>query len=334
MEETMKELLNQYPFELKHLYRGRGAWILETDQGLKMIRPYDSSKERLQWEWMVKNELKERSLKYIDSVVAKCDGELIVTDDDEKYVVTDWFGGRECNMRDRQEVIRAVVHLAGMHEKMQRFSEDIVWKPATDKENILEEMHRRIRELSMIRNYTSHKKQKNDFDRKYIDVYEVYHLDGCRAIHILRDMDYPGMYKRCCEEKKLCHGDYNQHNILLCKEGMAVVRFDHMHSELQIYDLYVFMRKVLEKNRWNPGLGTAMLDAYIRVLPLDYRQMRCFYSFMLFPEKFWKIVNRYQNTRKSWMSAQNMAKLDKVIREQEARDAFMKVLDDYCEKIG
>ena len=195
-------------------------------------------------------------------------------------------------------------------------------------------MQRRIRELSMIRNYSSHKKQKNDFDRKYIDVYEAYHLDGCRAIHILKDMDYPKLYKSCCEDKKLCHGDYNQHNILLGKDAMAVVRFDHMHSELQIYDLYVFMRKVLEKNRWNPGLGTAMLDAYIRVLPLDYRQIRCFYGFMLFPEKFWKIVNRYQNTRKSWMSAQNMAKLDKVIREQEARDSFLKVLDDYCEKIG
>lgn len=30
-----------------------------------------------------------------------------------------------------------------------------------------------------------------------------------------------------------------------------------MHVELQVYDLYVFMRKMLEKNRWNPGLGMA-----------------------------------------------------------------------------
>ena len=54
LEEKMKELLAQYPFEVRHLYRGRGAWIAETDEGLKMIRLYNGSPERLRWEWMIK----------------------------------------------------------------------------------------------------------------------------------------------------------------------------------------------------------------------------------------------------------------------------------------
>ena len=334
LEEKMKELLSQYPFEVKHLYRGRGAWMIETDHGLKIMRPYEGSPERLKWEWTVKNELKERGCKYIDHIVSKIDESLFVTDEDRvKYVVTEWFSGRECNMRDRQEVLHAVVHLAGLHRKMQCFSENIMWESVQEHENILEEMQRRIRELRTIRNYAAHKKQKNDFDRKYLEVYSRYNEDGNRAMDILRDMDYSTIYEQCCKEKYLCHGDYNQHNLILYKDRMALVRFDHMHCEMQAYDLYVFMRKVLEKNRWNTGFGMAMLDAYMQVLPLDYRQMRCFYGFMLYPEKFWKIVNRYQNTRKSWMSAQNMAKLDKVIQEQEARDYFIQTLDDYCEKI-
>ena len=335
MEEKMKELLAQYPFEVRHLYRGRGAWIAETDEGLKMIRLYNGSPERLRWEWMIKGELRERGCRYIDYIVSKNDGELLVSDgDDEKYVVTDRFGGRECNMKDRQEVIQGVIHLAGIHKKMHSFLENTLWKSISNKDNLQEEMQRRIRELKMIRNYSAHKKQKNDFDRKYLEVYGTYYADGCRAIDILRDMDYTMLYQKCMDEKVLCHGDYNQHNLFIYKDSMALVHFDHMHCELQVYDLYMFMRKVLEKNRWNVGLGTAMLDAYTRVLPLDYRQMRCFFSFMLFPEKFWKIVNRYQNTRKSWMSAQNMAKLDKLILEQEAKNHFMIALDKYCEKNG
>ena len=147
-------------------------------------------------------------------------------------------------------------------------------------------------------------------------------------------MDYEALYLQGCQNGVVCHGDFHQHNLIMMKDGMAVVRFECMRSELQFYDLYVFMRKILEKNHWNIGLGMAMLDAYQSVFPMNYRQIRCFYSLMLFPEKFWKITNRYYNTRKSWMSAQNMAKLDKWIREESERVRFLKALDGYCETIG
>ena len=164
-------------------------------------------------------------------------------------------------------------------------------------------------------------------------IYERYQEEGSRAIKILYDMDYERLFAESCRMQNLCHGDLHQHNLIMHRDGIAMVRFDHMHIGLQISDLYVFMRKILEKNHWNQGLGIAMVDAYRRIAPLDYRQMRCLYALLLFPEKFWKITNRYSNTRKSWMSAQNMAKLDKWIREEEERDGFLKMLDSYCEEI-
>lgn len=53
---------------------------------------------------------------------------------------------------------------------------------------------------------------------------------------------------------------------------------------------------------------------------------------LVFPEKFWKIANRYQNTRKSWMSAQNMDKLNKLIREKGERQLFLSKMEEYCGK--
>lgn len=334
MEEKMRELLGNYPLEVKHLYRGRGAWLCETDHGLKRIRPYYGSPKRLQCEVKVKEDLRERGCKYIDQLVSNNEGDYLVTDqDEEKYVVTDWYNGRECSTRDRQEIIRAVVYLAGVHRCMRGMSIIDTDMPENRSQNVLQEMYRRIKEFKTIRNYAAGKKQKNDFDRKFMEVYSEFNEDGLRALNILKDMDYLYLYEKAYKTYCVCHGDYNQHNVLVLGEEMALVNFDRMHVELQIYDLYMFMRKILEKNRWNMGLGIAMLDAYHRILPMDYRHARCLYSMFLFPEKFWKIVNRYHNSRKSWLSSQNMAKLDKVINEQEARKEFLQMLNRFCEKI-
>ena len=334
MEEKMRALLEKYPLEVIRLYRGRGTWICETDQGLKLIRPYKGSPQRLLWEAEVKKQLREQGAERIDQMICNQEGEYLTKDiDEEAYIVTDWFSGRECNTRDAKEILESVVHMANMHQKMQQLSLADGWENVGVSESALDEMSRRLREFRTIRNYIRHKKQKNDFDRKFLNVYERYVMDGKRAEKILYDMDYEAMYAKNCKKGILCHGDFHQHNLIMMKEGVALVRFDRMRAELQMYDLYVFMRKVLEKNHWNTGLGMAMLDAYQSVFEIDYRQIRSFYGLMLFPEKFWKITNRYYNTRKSWMSAQNMAKLDKWIREEGERVRFLKTLDSYCETV-
>lgn len=341
MEEKIRHLMENYPLEVKQLYRARGAWLCETNKGLKLIRIYKGAPKRLECEMMVKSCLRERGCMYIDQIVANSEGACLTEETEgEAYVLTDWYSGRECNTRDKEEVLTAVVHMAGIHRKMcdfQYFSEESGEGQDTKNifyiENMYEETKRRSKELRTIRNYVMHKKQKNDFDRLFMKVYSEFESDGERAKNILMDMDYLNLYEQACQKHCLCHGDYNQHNLLMTREGIALVRFDQMHFELHIYDLYVFMRKVLEKNRWNIGLGVAMVRAYQRVLPMEYREARCLYALMLFPEKFWKISNRYHNSRKSWMSAQNMSKLEKLIREKELKQHFLTALDEFCEQI-
>lgn len=334
MEEKIRELLDNYRLEIKRLYRGRGAWLCETDQGLKLLRAYNGSPKHLQWEAMVKSCLRDRGHMYIDQFVVNCDGSIMTTSsEDENYVLTDWYEGHECSTKDREEVLRAVAHLAGMHKSMHSISREKDIKDVFEQQTILDEMKRRTRELRRIKNYIIHKKKKNNFDRCFMEIYQEFDEAGERAIEIMEKAGYEKMYQKACEEQRLCHGDYTQHNILVMPEETAVVRFDQMRFEIQVYDLYVFMRKILEKNRWNRGLGMAMLLTYDRIMPFDKGQIYSLYGMMVFPEKFWKISNRYQNTRKSWMSAQNMYKLEKFVREKEQRSRFLESIQVFCGKI-
>ena len=49
----------------------------------------------------------------------------------------------------------------------------------------------------------------------------------------------------------ICHGDFNQHNVVFRSEYAAVISFDNICYDVQIGDLARFMRKILEKNNWN-----------------------------------------------------------------------------------
>ena len=58
------------------------------------------------------------------------------------------------------------------------------------------------------------------------------------------------LYARSVREGRLFHGAYNYHNLLLTEEGIAVTDFDRMKTGIQVYDLYYFLRKVMEKYSW------------------------------------------------------------------------------------
>ena len=100
MEEKIRELLECYHLEIRRLYRGRGAWLCDTEQGLKLFRIYHGSPKHLQWEMMAKACLRERGYVYIDQFVANQEGSFLTPDEDgQNYVLTDWYEGRECSTR-------------------------------------------------------------------------------------------------------------------------------------------------------------------------------------------------------------------------------------------
>lgn len=56
----------------------------------------------------------------------------------------------------------------------------------------------------------------------------------------------------------ICHGDYQYHNILVTKggieegnnSGITVINFEKCIRDNPVRDLYLFMRKLMEKGNW------------------------------------------------------------------------------------
>ena len=109
MNERTTEVLEQYELEVQSKRRGRGAWICETSQGLKLLREYKGTVKRLEFEEQIMNVLQNQKTCRTDQYMRNREGELLsVAEDGTRCVVKEWFSGRECSVQSEAEVVRAV----------------------------------------------------------------------------------------------------------------------------------------------------------------------------------------------------------------------------------
>ena len=141
----------------------------------------------------------------------------------------------------------------------------------------------------------------------------------------LDETDYDDLRERAWREGQVCHGEYNQHNVLMLKSdhlGTAVTNFGHWSFDIQIADLYRFMRKILEKYNWNLDLAGEMLREYHKIRPISAEEWKNLRVRFTYPEKYWKLANYYYSHKKVWISEKNVEKLLNLIRQREIWENF------------
>ena len=63
---------------------------------------------------------------------------------------------------------------------------------------------------------------------------------------------------------------------------------------------------------------------------LTKAEYKALFLLLSYPEKFWKISNRYYNTKKTWVPPKMVEKLHKVVEQnQRKRDFLVKFREDY-----
>ena len=207
--------------------------------------------------------------------------------------------------------------LAGIHKEM-KLPTDLSYM----EENLNDEYQRHNQELKKIRRFIRKKGPVCTFEKEYLKSVEWFLERGELAVNMLRVSAYEKLREKVKTEGTVCHGEYNQHNVLIMKSKTAVTGFSHWYFGVQIGDLYHFMRKILEKSGWNMNLAEGMLKTYHRIRPISREEWENLKIRFTYPEKFWKLSNYYYTHNKAWISEKNTEKLQTLIRQKEKWAAF------------
>ena len=101
------------------------------------------------------------------------------------------------------------------------------------------------------------------------------------------------------------------------------MNFEKCIADDPVRDIYLMLRKLLEKSGWDIAFGKELLEGYETVRPISAISRIDLYYRLAYPEKFWKIVNFYYNSGKAWIPEKNNEKLEKVILQEEQKQHFL-----------
>lgn len=355
MEDRNQELLRQYNIKIYNTYRIRGAFILETDKGLKLLKMLDGSKNRVEFENIILKHLTSLKYNYVDTFVTNSLGEIVTEDTlGNKCVLKSWYPGEESNLRDESDIYEATLNLATLHSLLREVplsKEQIEFNGSTD---LMEIFDKRNRELKRVRSYIRDKRKKNEFELFYLNSYDDFYKQATLATKLLEELDYKEIEDIALNNRYVCHGNYTYHNVIKLNNSssnqssnknyqyseklsaanvsessnniIVTTNFDKSYVGIQIMDLYHFMRKVLEKNDWDIDIGSMILDTYESILQISKSELKLLYTLLLYPEKFWKITNFYYNGKKSWVPQRNIQKLIGIGEQMERKDKFLQCL--------
>ncbi|PXV91080.1 CotS family spore coat protein [Lachnotalea glycerini] len=325
MSDKELGIWEKYDVNVIRTYKGRQSIICETDKGLKLVKELNCHSQKIDFQNYVKSMLKNSKFYDIDCFVQNRDGELITKDKDESlYVMKDWFEGREIDVKNKNEVLLAVNLLASIHCNMLLGQSENTQNYRY--EDLILEFEKHNKELKKVRNFIRDKNKKSDYEICFINVFNMFQKDGAAAVERLKLSKYHELVLESARQNTVCHGDYNQHNVLITKSLPAITNFDKCRVGIQVTDLYNFMRKILEKNNWDIDLGKNMLNTYDEVRHLSKNEIENLLIRFIYPEKFWKIANHYYNSNKAWTPVKNIEKLEMLAAQNRIKWNFLKVI--------
>lgn len=310
-------VLEKYELGDGYISKGRQLLLCEKEQLLYGLKEYGGTERKAEFLYRLGQYLKAQGV-VVDYLVKTKDGACVTEGiDGARYTLHHWYRGRECDIRNRSEILAAVSALANFHMLCRGYPND-AYLFGTMEDPALEYM-RHTKELKKIHRFVAKRKKKSEYERLFLACFEEFY-GQCQEL--LAKMDEKQLILTQ-DSYHICHGDFHQHNVLFVVGRPVFLNLEKAGYGLQIFDFCNFTRKVMEKHCWDEELGLAMLKEYHRICPMDQEQFWQMYFRLAYPEKFWKLADRYYVSSKAWISRQNYEKLEKELRQNPYRQKYL-----------
>ena len=343
MNEKSLEVLNQYDVKIMGCVRGRGGILVSTDKGEKLLLECSKQDKYYLREDCITRAVKENGFENVDTYVRNSDNEIIsvLPDEGRKYVLKDMYPGSECNVKNLRDIKASVSTMAKLHIALNAASSSLCINDSgvrLSRGSIKDTVVRHTRELKMAENYLKNKKRRTEYELTIYRQLGKFYSEARTAVDMLQNSEVEARLEKALDSNELIHGNFNYHNVIICDKPergsypagsnssgvmTAVTNMEKCRIDCQIWDLYQFMRKILEKYNWDIDLAFKMLDEYDKVKPVEDGELKVLSVLFTFPEKFWKITNYYYNMNKAWVPPKSIEKLENCIAQNGRRLDFL-----------
>jgi CotS family spore coat protein len=321
------EIERQFNINIESIKANKGVYYLRTNKGERCLKKINYGPQKLLFVYGAKEHLIKNGFNKVDRYFLNIDEEPYAIVNEDLYTLSEWLGGRECDFHNIDEVRLAAKALAMMHEASKGYEPPENSKLKSDLGRWTQLMAKRIKSLDKMRDMLRKKSNKSEFDVVYLKSMDFYKDIGQKALKNLEGSSY---YELCAiaeRDKSFCHHDYTYHNIVLNEENdVYVIDFDFCKREVRTFDISNFMIKVLKRVDWDMNYARAIIDSYNSVSELNNEEYKVLYAYLQFPQRYWRLANRYYYNEVNWGQNTFYNKLQGIVDE---RENYLKLLDEY-----
>jgi len=321
MHELERELQENYDIKINSISNFRDMFIANTDNGRRLIKITSLKPDRVNFIAEVKEHLYKNGFCNIDRSIYTNSGNSCITYNDQTVYMSRYVEGRESNLDNRDEIIKCARLLAEMHRASIGFSESENSSPRNELGRLPASYRKRLDEIKKLKKNALKGRMK--FDNLMCRHVDYFYDLGERALNLLDASQYPALVEEAEKSKNISHHDFNHHNIFLQNNELYLINFEYCCYDLKVYDLVNLLRRKMRKCQWNIGEAEQIINEYSKIQPLTSSEFDLMKIMLMFPQKFWRVVNKYYNSRKSWSEQSYINRLEEVIEEVRYLKEFL-----------
>ncbi|MCX8128950.1 MAG: CotS family spore coat protein [Clostridia bacterium] len=321
MQDIDKDIAAKYDLDIKSITPHKDAFILNTQRGKKLLRKNSLAGERILFTHGVKEHLYVKGFRNIDRYLCTTDRLPYIEVDGSNFTVSDFIEGVECSFDNRKDIINASILLANLHSASRGFLAPEGSKTRDELGKLPSYFGKRLDEIKKLRKVA--RKGRSKFDYMFLDYFNYFNTLGEQAIQMISLSKYDELVAATKSEGLLCHHDFTHHNIIYSSDKYYLINFDFCCFELKIYDLANLIRRKMRKCNWDIYEAKVIVDSYRTAEVITDDEMYVMKIMLQFPQKFWRVVNKYYNSKRSWSEKIYVTKLQEVVDEIEYHKKFM-----------
>lgn len=316
-----RNILSQYKLNVRNIISCRDGFALITSQGKYLLKESNLHPGRIRFIHGAKEHLYKNGFRNLDRYLCTIKGEPYIVFDEKYHTISQMVEGRECDFGNRDDIRNATCLLANLHTASKGYippQNSVIRDELGKLPNIF---CRRLREIKRMEKIASRRKSK--FDHVYLKYVGYFYDIGKEALDYVLSPIYDKLVDETRREGIFCHHDFTYNNIFFTENGPTVINFDYCCFDLKVYDIANFIRRRMRKCNWDIGEAKVIADIYRNIgnlTPEDFYVMKLI---LQFPQKFWRVANRYYNSRRSWAERVLTEKLEEVIDEIEPHKRFL-----------
>ena len=313
MQDIGKEIADKYNLDIKNIFPYKDSYILNTNMGKRVMKRSTLSPERIMFIHGVKEYLFQNNFKNTDRYICNIDGNPFITINGSIHTLSEIIEGNECNFDNKADILKATELLANFHKASRGY------KPAgncvirDDLGKLPIYFSKRLDELKKLKKVA--RKGKTKFDYLFLEHIDYFYNLGENALQLIESSEYYKLSENTRNIGMLCHHDFAHHNIICAENKVSLINFDYCCFELKVYDIANFLRRKMRKCDWEVKEAQVIISKYNSIETISKEDFMVLQIIMQFPQKFWRVVNKYYNSRHSWSEKSYIARLQEVIDE-------------------